>query len=285
MASKTRPMALEPVMEMFTGQVNSVSVCRDKSLSIDNFYTVHSIHNHEIAKVIIQIFEDCKYGRESIEYLGGDADKLLLVFRYSKPRPITDFFMGDERSLTECEDIIKGVIAECISTKLPFPFLYQVISQRKINLSQDGSVMFDMSIDLASIDPGITERDCARALAELVRDLLAEQKNVDALSLQLIRSKLYRGSYDKFRELYVDVALAAKPKQRLKLRERWQRFWMLYGNIFFRVGLVLAIIAMIVALIMLISNLATSGVPLFRLFSNSFKKIGTESLVMLGSMR
>ncbi len=285
MASKTHPMALEPVMEMFTGQVNSVSVCRDKSLSIDNFYTVHSIHDHEISKVIIQIFEDCKYGRESIECLVGDADKLLLVFRYSNPRPIMDFFMGDERRLTECEDIIKGVIAECISTKLPYPFLYLVISQRKINLSQDGSVMFDLSVDLASIDPGITERDCARALAELVRDLLAEQKNIDALSLQLIRSKLYRGSYERFRELYVDVALAAKPKQRMKLKERWKRFWMLYGPIFFRIGLVLAIIAMIVALIMLISNLATSGIPIFRLFSNSFKKIGTESLVMLGNLQ
>lgn len=285
MAYKNTSMTLDTVMEVFSGKVNSVSVCRDKSLNIDNYYYLHRVHDHDVARMIIQLLEDYPEAKESISYMGGEADDFLLAFDYYRPRPLLDFYMGSVRKLTESEDILKGLIVECIATKLPMPILYLVITQSKINLSQDGTISFDMSIDFTNLDPGIKERDCVRALAELVRNLLAEQTKKDSLSLQLVRSKLSRGSYQVFRELYVDVSLAATNKERMKFSERWRRFWHLYGGVFFRILVVLSIIAAIVALIFLISNIATSGIPLFRIFINSFKKIGTLELSTVGFMR
>lgn len=285
MAYRKDAMTFEVVMEVFSGKVNSVSVCRDKSLNVDNYYFLHRIHDHDIARMLIQLFEENPRGKEEIRYMGGEADDFLLAFDYSRPRPILDFYMGSVRKITESEDILKGLIAECIATKLPFPILYLIITQKKINLAQDGSISFDLSIDFQNLDPGIVEKDCVRVLAELVRNLLAERSKKDSLSLQLVRSKLARGSYYVFRELYVDVSLAAQNKSKLKFSERWRRFWHLYGGVLFRLLVVLSVVAAVIALIFLISNLATSGIPLFRIFVNSFKKIGTLELSTVGLLR
>ena len=73
--------------------------------------------------------------------------------------------------------------------------------------------------------------------------------------------------------------MTALPERKESLKGRLKGFWLRNRDRIFRLLLVLSAVAVVVALIMLISQIIFGDIPLLRLFERAFEQIGTESLI------
>lgn len=112
------------------------------------------------------------------------------------------------------------------------------------------------------------------------RFLKGEKKKKKKLlqSCELIEKKCRSRSYSSLAELYRDIQLTALPEKKATLKQRLKGVWIRNRDRIFRVLLVVCAIVLIVALIMLISQILFGDIPLLRLFRHCFDTIGTEQL-------
>lgn len=123
-------------------------------------------------------------------------------------------------------------------------------------------------------------RAAAAERRERKRLLRREKKKRKKLlqSCELIEKKCRSRSYSSLAELYRDIQLTALPETKPTLRQRIKGAWIRNRDTIFRVLLVLCTIALIVAAIMLISQIIFGDIPFLRLFRHCFDTIGTEHL-------
>lgn len=97
-------------------------------------------------------------------------------------------------------------------------------------------------------------------------------------SCELIEKKCRSRSYSSLAELYRDIQLTALPEKKPTLGQRIRGFWVRNRDRIFHILLVVCTIALIVTVIMLISQILFGDIPLLRLFRHCFDTIGTEKL-------
>ena len=273
-------MRLLPVATKSMGEVNDCYICRDLASSGGILYTTVVIHQHDTVRKVLELFKFS--GRTGEQVLIDDfavGDKHVLVFPYHKERPLFDFYEGESLTLAQCEDICISTILACITSDLPYPILYLLLSNGMLNLSSDGSVFLGYEMDLASLDEAIGEKECTDVCARTLLLLLQPKSGQKATSFYLLEKKVANGSYHRFTDLYRDITIAAVSKKKITpwfLFKLWvKRNADTIIGILFWISLILGIFALSI----IVSRLFLGGNSWFRLLFNTFKKIGTESLL------
>jgi hypothetical protein len=273
-------MLLNVTQELFRGEVNDVVVCQDLSAVTKVFYTVLIIKDHEVAKQVLRIYE--KHGAESERtYItkGTYQDDYLMVFPYEEERDLERFFQAEVDTLDSCEALCSEVVIKCMTSGIPYPIMYLQFLQKKINKSKSGEVFFSYSLDLKELSESVGEKECVSACAKMLFGLLARVTDETTVSYTLLMKKTSRGGYFKFIDLYKDIQAATVTIEKKKLWVRIKQFFSRNRERIFRTILVISMLVALIALVMLLSQMFFGDIPLYRLFVNTFKKIGTESLL------
>ena len=273
-------MRLYLVATKFVGEVSDCYICRDLASSGGILYTTIVIHDHEVVRRVLELFKfSGRDGSETLVDSFAFGDKHVLVFPYHKERPLFDFYEGGSLSLAQCEDICINTILACITSDLPYPILYLLLSGNMLNLSNDNSVFFGYEMDLKDLDESISEKECTDICAKILYRLLEPKRGQKATSFYLLEKKVANGSYHRFTDLYRDITIAAVSKKKITplfiIRLWIKRNADTIIGVMFWISLILGIFALSI----IISRLFLGGTSWFRLFFNTFKKIGTESLL------
>ena len=193
-------MRLLPVATKSIGKVNDCYICRDLASSGGILYTVIVVHEHKIVRKILELFQlSGRSGKDVLVDNFAVADKHVLVFPYHNERPLFYFYVGETLSLSKCEDICISTILACITCDLPYPILYLLLKNEKLNLSSDGSVYLSYDMSLDELDETIAERECTDICARLLLRILEPKSGQKATSYYLLEKKVANGSYQKFR--------------------------------------------------------------------------------------
>ncbi|WP_024865134.1 hypothetical protein [Butyrivibrio sp. FCS014] len=273
-------MRLMPVATKSIGEVNDCYICRDLNSSGGILYTVLVIHQHDVVRRVLELLEfSGRNGKETIVDSFACGEQHVLVFPYHKERPLFDFYEGDSLTLAQCEDVCISTILACITADLPYPILYLLLRNGMLNLSGDRSVFFGYEMDLKDLDDSITEKECTDLCARTLLLLLKPKAGQKATSYYLLDKKVANGSYHRFTDLYRDITIAAVTNKKIT---PWFLFklWVKRNSdtiigVLFWISLILAVIALSI----IISRFLLGGNSWLRLLFNTFKKIGTESLL------
>ncbi|MCR4908752.1 MAG: hypothetical protein K5985_07960 [Lachnospiraceae bacterium] len=276
-------MRLEVISTVSEGEVNDCYLAREMEGGDGSLFTLLVIRDHETVRSLLEIF--------SMAALSGDEgdgplidsfsseQSYVLVFPYRSERPVDDFFVGEVYSLEKCEEICSNLILACISCALPFPILDLILSQKKINISRDGGIYFSYALDLKELDKTRTERDCTTRCAEILLDLLSSKEDEKNVTYQLLSKKVANRSYNRFTEAYRDLKIASAPTKKSRIIVRIKSFFHRNADQLFGILFWVSLIVGIVALVLFLSHMFVGDIPFFRIFFNSFKNIGTESLL------
>lgn len=273
-------MRLKCIHIVKKGTANDIMVCQDLNSSGGSLYTLLIVKKHKTARKFLEIFEKSEQKENSsiVECFSVESE-FFIVFPYKQERLLLSFYNGKSYSLTECEDICINVILTCISSGLPYPILYLILEQRQLHLSRDHSVYLGYQIDLSELDESRTERDCTVQCARLLIELLEAKSSQKAVSYVLLQKKVAKRSYQKFTELYKDIRIAAAPKKKKGLLAALKRVFMRNRDRLFGILLWICVLLIIFVIASFLTQAFLGDIPWLRFFMNSFKTIGTESLL------
>ena len=273
-------MRLLPVSTKFVGQVNDCYICRDLKSSGGILYTTIVIHDHDVVRRVLEMFRlSNRNGKEILVDEFAMSDKHILVFPYHNERPLFDFYEGESLTLSQCEDVCISTILACITCDLPYPIVYLLLTGGMLNLASDRSVYFGYEMDLSKLEDTISEKECTDICAKILLKMLEPKAGQKATSYYLLQKKTANSSYMRFPDLYRDVTIAAVSKKKITV---WFliKLWIkrnsdtIIGVLFW-----ISVILGLVTLSIIFSRLLLGGNSWFRLLFNTFKKIGTESLL------
>ena len=280
MVYRVGDMLLQETQELFRGKVNDVIVCQDMAAISRSFYTVLVIRNHDIARRLLEISEKAG-GKLGTGYVNGFSwkENYLLIYDYQVERPIEQFFSATVQKAEDCERVCTNIILECLTAEEPYPLLYLQLVQHQINLSQDGNVSLGYNLDLAELSEAKTEQDCASLCAKKLFLLLEQVGAVNSTSYLLLEMKNQREGYTKFLDLYREMHAATLSMEKVGPGARAKSLFKRHQGKLTKLLFTVCIILAVLALLMITSQLIFGDIPFLRLFVNSFKKIGTESLL------
>ncbi len=268
------------VSTLFSGEANCCYVARLSDDMDGRSFTIIAVRDHDAIRTLMeaeskihniansQLVDAFSYGNDYV-----------LVFPYRQERPLRSFFVGDVLSLPEVEEIGTNLLLACMTASLPFPMLYLLLDQGQINLAKDGGIFFSYVIDIKEMDIRKTERDCTVKCAQILQAILATKENEKNISYELISRKSDNNSYSSFTELYRDLRIAAMPVEKSGILVRIKSFFKRNADLLFGILFWVCVILGIIALIILLSHIVWGDIPILRLFINTFKNIGTESLL------
>ncbi len=261
-------------------EINDCYIARRSNSADGSQYTLILIKDHSTIKIFLEMYRRADISGENplIESFSVEND-YVLVYPYRTERPLKDFYVGDAMSLSECEGVCINLIMSCISANLPFPLLYLILNQEKLNLAKDGTIYLNYAVDLKEIDIQKRERNCASECARILLKLLEPKSAEKSVSYELLKRRTEYQSYDRFAELYRDLSIAAAPTAKGNLILRIKTFFARNADRFFGILFWVCLILAIIAVGLLLSHTFIGDIPWLRLFFNSFKKIGTESLL------
>ncbi|MCR5626465.1 MAG: hypothetical protein K6F99_04010 [Lachnospiraceae bacterium] len=280
MIFESQKMRLSTVVTKFCNENNDCYVCRDLNSSNGSLYTVIIVHQHDIVKNILEVFRvadkeaknECLI--DSFTVFGGHC----LVFPYRKERPLSDFYAGDAYKLSVCEDICISTILSCISSKIPYPLLYLILSQGELNLTSENTVYLSYAVDMSELDAARGEKECTVECAKILLKLLESKADQKAISYQLLEKKVGNKSYDRFTDLYRDITIAAVGGRKSSIFTKIKAWFRNNSDRIFGVLFWICLMLGIFALSILLSRLILGNGSWLRLLFNNFKIIGTENL-------
>ena len=271
-------LTLRSVMNVFQGEINDVMICEEISGSRECYYTLVAVKDHETVKKLLRIMKQSEKDVSCCVDMFSSNNRFCMVFPYIKERRLADFYMAKAIPLALCEEICLNLLLQCMSSTLPYPLLELVLKQGQINLLKDNSIVLGYCMDLAGLNENSTERECVMQCAIRIRELLQEKTTKKNVSYQLLLKKIPKQSYQDFRELYKDIRLSTTNIGKRSIKKRLTDFWGQNQASIFRLLLYLSVILAILVAVMFLSNVIWGDVPFLRLFFNTFKQIGTESL-------
>lgn len=265
---------------VFKGQVNDCYLAKNPDRGDQSVHTLIVIKDHETVKDLMEIFRlwKNKEGSPLLECFSTGRE-FCLVFPYRIERELSKFFVGEAFTLKRCEDICENVILSCIASSLPPALLYLILDQEKLNLSKDDSVYLSYTLDLKDLDKTKNEKDCATECAKILLEILATKASEKNISYVLLSKKMQNRSYSRFTEIYRDLKIASTPAKKRNIITIIKSFFYRNADSLFGILFWISLILMIVALGLLFSHLVLGDIPILRIFFNSFKNIGTESLL------
>lgn len=279
MLYQSEHLTLRSVMDVFRGEINDVMICEDVSgSSKGSYYTLLTIKDHETVKKLLRIIRCSERSMDCCIELFTCNNCYCLVFPYIKERKLSDFYMAKAIPLAVCEDICLNLLLQCMSSTLPYPLLELALKQGQIHLLKDNSIVLGYCLDLTELNDKSGQKECAMQCAIRIRELLQEKTTKKNVSYQLLLKKIPKKSYSDFRELYKDIRLSKTNIEKRGLKSRLRSLWKRNQAEVFHFLLILSAIMAVVVLLMFISNVIWGDIPFLRVFTNTFKQIGTELL-------
>ena len=280
MEYQSQKMRLKCIRVIERTTINDILICQDLSSSDEGLYTVLVVHDHEVVKKFLAVYEqsECEKDASCVDSFS-DQGSFVIVYPYLKERALKDFYMGDSYMLSECEEVCINMILACIAAEIPYPILYLILEQRQLHLAKNHNVYLGYAIRLEDLDPKKTERDCAVQCAKILRELLKPKASQKAISYQLLDKKIAKKSYHRFTELYKDIRIAAAPKKRRGLLAGIRAWFARNKDHLFHVLFWVCILLVLLVIATFVTQAIFGDIPWLRLFINGFKKIGTESLL------
>ena len=280
MTYKSRDTSYTVISTVLEGEVNDCYIARPEGTRDGREFTLIVIKDHETVRTMIEI--KSRTGNPGSDGALVDSftngNLYIMVFPYRQERPLDSFFVGEAYTLSRCEDICTNLMITCISCNIPYPLLYLILSQRLINLARDDSIYLSYGVDLKDLDNQKTERDCAVKCADIMLSVLETKSGEKNISYELLSRKSENNSYNRFTELYRDLRIAAVPVKKQSIPLRIKSFFYRNADTLFGILFWVSLILGIIALVLLLTQLVWGDVPFLRIFFNSFKNIGTESL-------
>lgn len=277
-------MVLNPIGELFHGAVNDVTVCRDLDSPTGACYLLLLVRDRACVKRLLAVFEDAgrtfSSGGQPYLLCFAQNEALGFVFPYREGRRLSEFAAGQTAGSAARERICINLVMACLSSPMPYPLLYLILSQDCIHLEKDGSVYFLPVLDLEPLSLDKGEPDCAAGCAQILMDLLegGGRGRQKLKSYELIRKKLLKHGYSSFPELYRDIQVTAVPERGLDWKARRDEVWARVRDRIFRVLLVLCFAATVLAVVCALCQMIFGDIPLLRPFERAFEVIGTETL-------
>ncbi len=259
--------------------VNDCYIARPEGSGDGREYTLVVIKDHDTVKTLMEIMTKHHAGEDGVMVESFTSGKdYVLAFPYRQERPLESFFVGEAYTLTRCEDICTNLMLTCISCGLPYPLLYLILDQGLINLAKDDTIYLGYGVDLTGLEKEKGERDCAVKCADIMLKVLETKSDEKNISYQLLSKKSANNSYSRFTELYRDLRIASTPVKKRTIIVRIKSFFYRNADLLFGILFWVSLILGIIALVLLFTHLVWGDVPFLRIFFNSFKNIGTESL-------
>lgn len=276
-------MKLAVISEKFRGKINDVLVLQDLHSPMGTRYIALVLHDSEYRKKALNIL----YGADSGNYRRPFIkqffynEQMITLFPYREERKLLSFGPGQMENIYSLEEVAHNLVVECISSQIPYPFMYLMLEEKNVHINRDNSIYFVMGMDLSKLDEKKGETHCVNSCAKLLLELLeaSGKSSAKSASYELIRKKMLRHAYTAFPELYYDIQLTASEKEKPTLGQRFSTFWRKHKDGFFKFLLVFCVIALITAIIMLLTQIIFGDIPFLRLFEKGFSWIGTEDLV------
>ncbi|MEG1942593.1 MAG: hypothetical protein RR049_02160 [Angelakisella sp.] len=277
-------MVLEKVGTGLRGTVNDVFICRDIGSVLGTLYTLVVIYDRECAKQMTALLEEPRGDlREEKPYLAAFTvnEQFCYIFPYREERRLSTFAAGQLLTSHLNENCCINIVMECLSTLLPYPLLYLVLTQNDLHIEKDGTVYFSYCFDLAKLDVANDEKACVTLCARRLLELLttnAPKKRKKLKSFTLLQKRANNGSYDCFPELYRDIRITAVDPQKQSWRKRLLDYLERNKDSLFRIMLVVCAIMVVLTLLIIGSQALFGDIPIFRLLKNGFEVIGTRSM-------
>lgn len=279
MVYRSDHLTLRSVMDVFQGEVNDVMICEEVSAGRGSYYTVLAVKNHDTVKKLLRIIKESEKELECLVDTFTSNNCFYMVFPYTKERKLKDFYMAKMMPLALCEEVCLSLLLQCMGSSLPYPLLELVLKQDQVHLLKDNSVALGYVLDLSELNERSGQHECAMQCAIRIRELLQEKTTRKNVSYQLLLKKIPKQSYYDFRELYKDIRLSKTNLGKRGLRQKVKDFWYRNQASIFKVLLYLSVAMIIIVLAMFLSDVIWGDIPFLRLFYNTFKQIGTESLM------
>lgn len=280
-------MELEEVSTLFHGSVNDVVVCKDIRCAAQPLYVLWVVHDRKCAKDVLLMMQTQRPGARTPYLLSFTQNEILcFVFPYREARPFRKFAKGQLTGPAQSEEICINLVTACMMSDLPWPMLSLVFQQGLVNINKDNSVYFGFALDLAALQKQNDERACVSACVGLMLELLSDapaKKRRPLKSLELIEKKHSRDAYNQFHELYQDIRVTALKKEKISWKARLAAWWDTYRDNLFRALLVICLLLLVLAGLMMLSQVIFGDIPFLRLFRHTFDVIGTENLHQLSS--
>ncbi len=282
MIYQSQNMRLKTVRLIVRNEINEIQVCENLNDSARGRYVVILVKDHDVLKRFIELNEQAQEVQERVLVDCFSCEgQYLIVYPYKNERPLERFYVGTAMSLAQSEEVCINLIIACMTSNLPWSLLYLVLTQQQIHISRDNSVYLSYAMDLAKLDPEMTERDCVVECAKLLLMILSPKvgRGRKANSYVLLTKKIGKRAYDRFRDLYKDLELAAVQQKKRRWRVRARIWFENNRDTLFRVILVISVALAIFVVLTFLTNLIFGDVPWLRVFIRSFDKIGLESLL------
>ncbi len=282
MVYQSQNMRLKTVRLIARNDINEIQVCENLNDSARGRFVVIVVKDHEVIKRFIELNEHAEEVQESVllDYFSCEG-QYLIVYPYKNERPFDLFYVGKALTLAQAEEVCINLIIACMTSNLPWPLLYLVLTQHQVHIARDNSVYLTYALDLSELDTSMQEKDCVVECAKLLLKVLAPKvkRRRKANSYILLTKKIDKRAYDRFRDLYKDLELAAVQEKKRGWRLRVRIWFETNRDTLFRVILVISIALAVFVILTFLTNLIFGDVPWLRLFIRSFEKIGLESLL------
>lgn len=264
----------EILAQVFHGSTNDSYVCRtDRGRKcILNVIT----DRNRIKELVTSLHYDA--GNDSSAELFTHGDYLCVELPYYESRNIMKFCDSVIGNIRDYERVVTSVVMECLTCEIPFPLLYLVLRQQKLNLYRSFEVRFDYAVDFSEFHPSAGEEDCRRACELLLFQLYNQSSEKTSAVYEVLKRKIKRDAGGSFLELYSDIQNASVSIERKKWKEEIQNFFVRHGNTIFAVVKVVVVILTVIVLIMLACQIFLGDIPFIRVFTNTFTEIGKRRL-------
>jgi hypothetical protein len=208
-------------------------------------------------------------------------DNMCFVFPYIQERPLFRFYVGNiKQNSCSRQQIWLDIVTQCMTKKLPDDILNLIIKQGQINIAPDGSIDFGYLLDLSDYKEGIQEKTnvtlCAKMILELI--YIDDAKSKDPTVL-LLEKKLKRSKYDEFIQLFKDIKIIMQDNSDISKIERVKLFIKSRQDVIYRIMCVICIVLVCIVVVEFLGRLVLKDFSFLKIFTNSLKQIGTQSLV------
>lgn len=275
-------LELETISVIQQNTMQDIEVCRTIHTLQEEKYLIWVVHNHDLSKVILSMFEnreeEIHSTLEKYELFFVQNQQCIFGFKHCDERPIFMYLPIDITKKQEQNKLAVQLVEACMSTSIPIPVLRCILEQDKINLAKDKTVFFSMQVDLESLDINSTEKQCVELCINILLDMELTYKKKNKILEELLMKRLTNKDYNRFQELYRDVQVATEVQGKRNWKQEFIDLFLKYKDKLFKTLLILGVVTSVLGIITLISFLIFGDIPLLRILTNDFREIGTVIL-------
>lgn len=254
---------------IFRGRVNDVMVADKTASDNENEHMIIKVKDIETSKKMAEMFGEYRK-KDFITFCAGD--NFCIWTPYMQSRKITEYIYSVTETYDEIAEICKALYDRVFFSDLPNSFMYLILKERKINISEEKRIYFTYDLDLDKLEDGIEKKECARELGYIIEELISDEKYSEFTIVKLMKKKNSQGGYESFRELIDDIKNMRLLGKVEKKFDKIKDFILTYEIVMAKIAIAICLIVVCVAGVIYFWDKID--------LNSSFDIIGTENLTI-----